>query len=102
MQSLEINWINYTRNRAWNQAWYLLELGRELDVMNGKEDKILNVEELANFFGVTAQTIWRWCKSGKIPAFKIGSQWKIRQSDLNKIINQKLAKNNKIQNPSLF
>jgi len=53
-------------------------------------DKILNVEELAKFFGVSNQTIWRWCKAGKIPAFKIGSQWKIRQSDINKIINQKV------------
>lgn len=60
--------------------------------MIGKDDKILGVEELAKFFGVTDQTIWRWCKAGKIPAFKIGAQWKIRQSDLNKIINQKLTK----------
>jgi excisionase family DNA binding protein len=55
-----------------------------------KDDKILSVEELAKFFGVSDQTIWRWCKSGKVPAFKIGSQWKVRQSDLNKIINQKV------------
>ncbi len=71
--------------------------------MNGKQDKILGVEQLAKFFGVSEQTIWRWCKSGKIPAFKIGAQWKIRQSDLNRIINQKLSKtkpgNN---NPTLF
>ncbi|MBI4049555.1 MAG: helix-turn-helix domain-containing protein [Candidatus Doudnabacteria bacterium] len=60
--------------------------------MIGKDDRILGVEQLAKFFGVTDQTIWRWCKAGKIPAFKIGAQWKIRQSDLNKIINQKLTK----------
>ncbi|HEX5429513.1 MAG TPA: helix-turn-helix domain-containing protein [Patescibacteria group bacterium] len=70
--------------------------------MNPKDDKILNVEELAKFFGVSAPTIWRWCKMGKIPAFKIGSQWKIRQSDLNKIINQKLSKNHKPQVTGLF
>lgn len=58
--------------------------------MNNKDDKILSVEQLSKFFGVTDQTIWRWCKAGKIPAFKIGAQWKIRQSDLNKIINQKI------------
>jgi len=52
----------------------------------------MGVEQLARFFNVTNQTIWRWCKAGKIPAFKIGAQWKIRQSDLNKIINQKLTK----------
>jgi excisionase family DNA binding protein len=67
-----------------------------------RDDKILNVEELAKFFGVSPQTIWRWCKMGKIPAFKIGAQWKIRQSDLNKIINQKVTKHEKPKNPSLF
>lgn len=60
--------------------------------MPDKNDKILNVEELAKFFGVSNQTIWRWCKAGKLPAFKIGSQWKIRQSDINRIINQKVSK----------
>jgi excisionase family DNA binding protein len=60
--------------------------------MNVKDDKIMGVEQLAKFFGVSNQTIWRWCKAGKLPAFKIGSQWKIRQSDLNKIISQKLTK----------
>lgn len=71
--------------------------------MNGKGDKILGVEELAEFFGMSEQTIWRWCKSGKLPAFKIGSQWKIRQSDLNRVINQKVTKPkpNK-NNPTLF
>jgi excisionase family DNA binding protein len=59
--------------------------------MNTKDDKIMNVEQLAKFFGVSSQTIWRWCKSGRLPAFKIGAQWKIRQSDINKIINQKIT-----------
>lgn len=60
--------------------------------MTEKTDKIIGVSELAKFFGVSDQTIWRWCKSGKIPSFKIGGQWKIRQSDLNRIINQKVGK----------
>jgi excisionase family DNA binding protein len=70
--------------------------------MSEKGDKTLGVEQLSKFFGVTNQTIWRWCKAGKIPAFKIGSQWKIRQSDLNKIINQKLTKKETHQNIPLF
>ncbi|MBI2607895.1 MAG: helix-turn-helix domain-containing protein [Candidatus Doudnabacteria bacterium] len=70
--------------------------------MQEKGDKILGVEQLAKFFGVTNQTIWRWCKAGKIPAFKIGAQWKIRQSDLNKIINQKLTRKETSKNIPLF
>ena len=68
-----------------------------------KDDKILNVEQLAKFFGVSDQTIWRWCKAGKLPAYKIGAQWKIRQSDINKIINQKiLTKKHDGKNLPLF
>lgn len=70
--------------------------------MIGKEDKIMGVKQLVKFFGVSDQTIWRWCKSGKLPAFKIGSQWKIRQSDLNRIINQKINKTHAIKNLPLF
>ena len=70
--------------------------------MNAKDDKIMNVGQLSKFFGVSDQTIWRWCKSGKLPAFKIGSQWKIRRSDINKIINQKLTKKNDGKNLALF
>ncbi|MGE5393052.1 MAG: helix-turn-helix domain-containing protein [Candidatus Saccharibacteria bacterium] len=73
--------------------------------MNAKDDKILNVESLSKFFGVSDQTIWRWCKTGKIPAFKIGSQWKVRQSDLNRVISQKVSGKRagvKIPGPTLF
>lgn len=70
--------------------------------MSDKADKIIGVEQLAKFFGVSNQTIWRWCKAGKLPAFKIGSQWKIRQSDINKIINQKLTKKHDGKNLALF
>ncbi len=59
--------------------------------MAEKTDKIIGAAELAKFFGVSDQTIWRWCKSGKLPAFKIGSQWQVRQSDLNRTITQKLT-----------
>ncbi len=66
--------------------------GKLVTDMQGKDDKIMDVAALAKFFGVSNQTIWRWCKSGRLPAFKIGAQWKIRQSDINKVINQKVSK----------
>lgn len=59
--------------------------------MSDKDDKIMNAQQIAKFFGVSDQTIWRWCKAGKIPAFKIGAQWKIRRSDLNRVISHKLT-----------
>ena len=66
--------------------------------MTDEKDKIYGAEELAKFFGVTEKTIWEWCKKGKLPAFKIGKEWKVRVSDLNKTISQKIStKKNKGQ-----
>ena len=54
------------------------------------QDKILTVPQIAKFFGVSKKTVWEWCKKGLLPAFKIGKDWKIRQSDMQKMIHQKL------------
>ena len=70
--------------------------------MKPVQDEIMNVEQLAKFFGVSDQTIWRWCKSGKLPAFKIGAQWKIRRSDISKVINQKISSKKPRRQAELF
>lgn len=56
------------------------------------QDKILNVPEIAEFFGVTKKTVYLWCKEGNLPAFKIGQEWMVRQSDLQKMIAAKVGK----------
>ena len=61
--------------------------------MTDEKDKIYNSKELAAFFGVAEKTIWEWCKKGKLPAFKIGKEWKVRSVDLQKTINQKISAN---------
>jgi excisionase family DNA binding protein len=55
-------------------------------------DHILTVPEMATFFGVTKKTIYAWCQAGQLPAFKIGQEWMVRQSDLQKMISAKLTK----------
>ena len=59
--------------------------------MTDEKTTIYGVPELAKFFSVTEKTIWEWCKKGKLPAFKIGKEWKVRVSDLNRTINQKIS-----------
>ena len=56
-----------------------------------EKDKIYGVAELAKFFVVSEKTIWEWCKKGLLPAFKIGKEWKVLVSDLNKAINGKIS-----------
>lgn len=70
--------------------------------MTEDKDKIYGAPELAKFFGVTPKTIWEWCKKGKLPAFKIGKEWKVRVSDLNKTIIQKINLHREDKAPWLF
>ncbi|MEK7208553.1 MAG: helix-turn-helix domain-containing protein [Patescibacteria group bacterium] len=58
--------------------------------MRGKKDSLYNANKVAKFFGVSKKTAWHWCKEGKLPAFKIGKEWKIRVSDLQLLISRKV------------
>ncbi|OHA17501.1 MAG: hypothetical protein A3H57_00600 [Candidatus Taylorbacteria bacterium RIFCSPLOWO2_02_FULL_43_11] len=66
------------------------------------EDAIYNALKIAKFFGVTKKTVWRWCKMGKLPAFKIGKDWKVRLSDLQKLIDGKVSSKRRDDSPRLF
>jgi excisionase family DNA binding protein len=50
------------------------------------EEEVLTVQEVADHLKVSQATVWRWCKSGKVPAFRVGQQWRIRASDLQLIM----------------
>ncbi|MBI2623218.1 MAG: helix-turn-helix domain-containing protein [Candidatus Liptonbacteria bacterium] len=67
-----------------------------------KEWKVYDAERLAKFFGVTADTIQEWCRKGKLPAFKIGREWKVRARDLQKAIEGKVAARKRPPGQSLF
>ena len=40
-------------------------------------DELLTVEEVAGYLRVSRSTVWRWCQAKKVPAFKIGREWRI-------------------------
>lgn len=46
------------------------------------EKEVLTVQEVADYLKVSQTTVWRWCQSGKLPAFRVGHQWRIRSEDL--------------------
>ena len=46
-------------------------------------DKIyLTVEEVAKRFGVNATTVYRLVQQGRLPAFKVGNQWRFSETRL--------------------
>ena len=42
----------------------------------------LSVNEVAKLLKVDTESIYRWVRSGKLPAAKIGGLWRIRKSDI--------------------
>lgn len=45
-------------------------------------DEVLTVDEVAEYLRVHPITVQRWCRSGDLPAAKIGRAYRIRKSDL--------------------
>jgi len=51
--------------------------------MNAIDERWINIEEAAEYFGVKPATVRDWIRKGKeIPARKIGKQWKFKYSEL--------------------
>lgn len=69
----------------------------------GKAREVLyDAEKIARFFGVTTKTACEWCHKGKLPAFKIGKEWKVRVSDLQRMIDRKVRVRRPDDSPRLF
>lgn len=44
----------------------------------------LTVKEAAQYLKVTPNTVMIWCRSGRLPAVKMGRQWRIVKSELDR------------------
>ena len=44
------------------------------------ENEIMTLEEVAAYLRVKPQTIYLWAQEGKIPAAKLGNQWRFKRS----------------------
>lgn len=49
-------------------------------------DRWLSVIEIAHYLGISKETVYRWVESSKIPAHKIGKQWKFKISEVDRWI----------------
>lgn len=46
------------------------------------QDKLANMNEIAEHFGVTTETVRNWIKGRKLPAMKIGGRWRFDWTDV--------------------
>lgn len=56
--------------------------------------KMYSLTDLEDILGVTHRTLQEWVKVKKLPAVKIGGRWKVKESDLQRIIDGEGLKNN--------
>lgn len=65
-------------------------------------ERWLSVDEIAQHLGVSKESIYRWAETGKIPASKVGRQWRFKVSDVDNWVRagqadeQNLAKDREI------
>jgi len=55
---------------------------------------ILGIKEVADYLNIKEQTVYRLVQQKKIPALKIGGQWKVKETHLDmmfdKLLHEKL------------
>jgi excisionase family DNA binding protein len=44
--------------------------------------RLLTLSEAANLLQVSTRTLQRMIRSGELPAFKVGGQWRVRETQL--------------------
>ena len=52
-------------------------------------DRFLTVEQVANHLQVVKMTVYRYIKAGLLPSYKIGKEYRIKESDLNSFLDQR-------------
>ena len=45
-------------------------------------DRWISVEGVAEYLDVSTVTIYRWLEKGKIPAHRVGKQWRFKSSEI--------------------
>ena len=46
------------------------------------QNELLTVQEVAAYFRVSRTTVWRWCQTGRVPAIRVGRNWRIQREGL--------------------
>jgi PTS system nitrogen regulatory IIA component len=46
-------------------------------------EKLMTLQDVAEFLQIKERTVYDWAKKGKIPGFKLGNVWRFKPEDLN-------------------
>lgn len=53
-----------------------------------KPKEVMTIKDVAHFLDVHPMTVYKYVKGGKIPAFKVGANWRIRRNSIRKWIDE--------------
>ena len=57
---------------------------------DGPDHEILTLEEVAHYLRLKPQTIYKWAQERRIPAVKLGKEWRFRKSILDRWLNEQM------------
>lgn len=64
-------------------------------------DQVLTIKQVAEYLQVAEKTIYTLTQEGRLPAFKVGGQWRFKKEDIEKWIEEnKLKLKNEMSNPA--
>ena len=49
-----------------------------------KPEKLMTLEEVAEYLRLSVHTIYKFAQKGKIPALKAGKKWRFRKEDIDR------------------
>jgi len=55
-------------------------------------EELLTLEELSRYLKISKPTLYKMVEKGRIPALKIGNQWRFKKEDINRWV-EKQRKN---------
>ena len=58
--------------------------------MSGIPPEILTIDEVAAYLRLTPQTIYKWAQEKRIPAVKLGKEWRFRRSIIDRWFDEQL------------
>lgn len=61
-------------------------------------DPWLSVEHIAEHLGVSKETIYRWLERKKIPAHRVGKQWRFQTSEVDEWVRRGEASSEPLSN----
>jgi excisionase family DNA binding protein len=59
------------------------------------DDEIITIQDLAKLLRIGEKTAYTMAKTGRIPGFKVGGQWRFRRADINVWIRRQISESNR-------